>query len=107
MAYQARTFCYITDNVETCLKCFYENLAVNDVINIGSDKEISILDLARLIISRTKSGSNIVHLPPLKEGDMRRRLPDNARMKDILNRELIPLEEGLQHLIETPHFIIK
>ena len=104
---QARTFCYITDNVETCLKCYYENLAVNDVINIGSEKEISILDLARLIITKTRSSSNIVHLPPLKEGDMRRRLPDNARMKAILDRELIPLEEGIQHLIETPHFIIK
>ncbi|NND77600.1 MAG: NAD-dependent epimerase/dehydratase family protein [Flavobacteriales bacterium] len=104
---QTRTFCYINDNVDTCLKCFNDDLILNDVINIGSDKEMSILDLAKTIIRITNSSSEIVHLPPLAEGDMTRRLPDNALMKKILNKELIPLEMGIQYIIETPQYIIK
>ncbi|MDB2657036.1 NAD-dependent epimerase/dehydratase family protein, partial [Crocinitomicaceae bacterium] len=63
---QTRTFCYCDDNVDACLKAFYENKVVNDVINIGGENEIKILDLAHKIISITKSSSKIVHLPALK-----------------------------------------
>jgi len=102
---QTRTFCHINDNVDTCLKCFEGNLFINDVVNIGSDKEMTIIDLARKIVEITGSPSQIVHLPPLAEGDMSRRLPDNRQMKEILQRELIPLEIGLKSIIETPHYI--
>jgi UDP-glucose 4-epimerase len=95
---QTRTFCYIDDNIDACLAAFYANEVVNDVINIGSNKEITILELAKEIIRTCQSESNIVHLPPLAEGDMTRRLPDNARMMKILGRELIPLQEGLKML---------
>ncbi|MEM7161959.1 MAG: NAD-dependent epimerase/dehydratase family protein [Bacteroidota bacterium] len=102
---QTRTFCYINDNVEACLKCFTEDRSINEVINIGSDKEISIRELAELIIEVSESKSTIVHLPPLEEGDMTRRLPDNTQMKEILQRELIPLSEGLKKVINTPQYI--
>lgn len=95
---QTRTFCYIDDNIDACLAAFYANEVVNDVINIGSNKEITILELAKEIIRTCQSKSNIVHLPPLAEGDMTRRLPDNARMMKILGRELISLQDGLQML---------
>jgi UDP-glucose 4-epimerase len=97
---QSRTFCYVEDNVDACVKVFDENLALNDVINIGSSDEISILDLAKLIIKVSNSNSKIIHLPPLKEGDMTRRCPDNSKMKSILNRPLVPLEDGIKKLIE-------
>ena len=54
---------------------------MNDVINIGGAQEITILELAKLIISKTNSKSKIIHLPPLPEGDMSRRMPDNSKMK--------------------------
>jgi UDP-glucose 4-epimerase len=97
---QTRTFCYIDDNIDACLKAFYGNEVINDVINIGSNREITILELARMIIAITGSQSKIVHLPPLPEGDMKRRLPDNARMMALLDRELLPLEDGLRKLIQ-------
>ena len=78
---QTRTFCYITDNVDACLKCFEEDLVLNDVINIGSDKETTIIELAEKIVDITNSKSEIIHVPPLAEGDMTRRLPDNGQMK--------------------------
>lgn len=96
---QTRTFCYIDDNIEACTNAFYENRFVNDVVNVGGENEVTILELAKTIIKLTASKSQIVHLPPLKEGDMTRRKPDTAKMKKLLNRDLLPLEEGLARII--------
>jgi UDP-glucuronate decarboxylase len=97
---QTRTFCYIDDNIETSIKIMENNLCINDTINVGNDKEYSILELANTIIRLTDSQSKIVHLLPLKEGDMTRRCPDISKMKTILNRNLISLEDGLQKIIK-------
>lgn len=103
---QTRTFCYISDNIEATTRLFYENLHINEVINIGNDKETSILELAKLILELTQSKSEIQFLPPLEEGDMSRRCPDISKMRGILNRELVPLETGLKSIIENPKFIV-
>jgi len=102
---QTRTFTYIDDNIDTCLACLYKNEIVNDVINIGNDKIITVLDLAKNIINITKSNSKIIHLPPLKEGDMTRRQPDNKKMLQLLNRNLISLEEGIKLMLNDKHFL--
>ena len=102
---QTRTFCYVSDNVGTCIKIFEENLAVNDVINIGGAQEMTILDLANLIIKKTNSTSKIIHLPALTEGDMRRRMPDNSKMKAVLGKELISIEEGIDLMIADKEFM--
>jgi UDP-glucose 4-epimerase len=70
------------------------------VVNIGTDFEISILDLAKKIIRLTGSKSKIVHLPPLKEGDMTRRCPDVTNMKKLLGRKMISIDEGIRILIK-------
>ena len=95
---QTRTFCYIDDNTDACLAAFRRGEVLNDVVNIGSDAEITIKDLARLIIEITGSSSRIVHLPPLAEGDMTRRMPDIARMRALLGREPLPLRAGLERI---------
>jgi UDP-glucuronate decarboxylase len=102
---QTRTFCYIDDNVDACVNAFYQNKVVNDVANIGSDLELSILDLAKRIINITNSRSNIVFLPALKEGDMTRRCPDNSKMKELLNRRMSTLDEGIHKLMEARNFV--
>lgn len=96
---QTRSFCYVDDNIDTCIKAMNNQSCLNDVLNIGSDKEMTIFDLAKIIISVSQSNSKIIHLPPLEEGDMTRRCPDTSKMKSILGKELIPLEEGLLKLI--------
>jgi UDP-glucose 4-epimerase len=97
---QTRTFCYIDDNVETMMRCLIEDHCINDVMNIGSDVEMSVIDLAHLIKRITGSNSEIVHLPPLKEGDMTRRKPDITKMMEILRRPLVPVEDGIARLME-------
>lgn len=98
---QTRTFCYIDDNVAACEKIFRENQYVNDVVNIGSDHECTILQLAETVIKVTGSKSQIVHLPPLPEGDMTRRRPDITKMKSVMQRPMTDLETGLNKIIEA------
>ncbi len=102
---QTRTFTYIDDTIDTCLKCLYDNLHTNDVINIGSDKLCSVLDLAKLIIKQTNSQSKIIHLSPLDEGDMTRRQPDNSKMLKVLGRPMATLEMGIHKMIESKYFL--
>lgn len=97
---QTRTFCYITDNLEFTLQTLENDLFINDVVNVGSDKLTTINQLAGTIIQATGSSSKIINLPPLKEGDMTRRQPDNAKMLETLNKPLIGLEEGIKKVIE-------
>lgn len=102
---QTRTFTYVDDTVDTCANILKHNLLRNDVINIGSDKLITILELAQLIIRKTNSRSNIIHLPPLKEGDMTRRQPDNSKMREVLGRDLVALETGIDYMMTSPKFL--
>lgn len=97
---QTRTFCYINDNLEATLNCLLQDQFVNDVVNIGNDYEIAVVELARVIKKITGSQSEIVHLPPLPEGDMTRRQPDIKKMQCLLNRSFTPLEDGLNKIIE-------
>ena len=103
---QTRTFCYIEDNVDACLAAFYDNKYVNDVVNVGGADELAIVDLAKLVIKVTNSKSNVVHHEALEEGDMTRRQPDTEKMKKLLKREPITLEEGMKRIIENPKFIL-
>jgi len=102
---QTRTFTYIDDNIDTIAAIMNNKLLENDVINIGSDKLMTVLELAKLVINLTNSKSQIVHLPPLKEGDMTRRQPDNSKMKEILGRELISVEEGIKRMMSSQKYL--
>ena len=97
---QSRTFCYVDDNIEATTNALYNDLFVNDVVNVGSDIEMSIKQLAEKIIEMTKSSSRIIHLPALTEGDMTRRKPDISKMKILLKKEMISVETGIQKMIE-------
>jgi UDP-glucose 4-epimerase len=101
---QTRTFCYVEDNINTCVKILEDNLMMNDVINIGGAKEYKILDVAKLIIGKLNSKSKIIHLPALKDGDMTRRMPDNTKMINIIKNELISLDQGLDLMLEHPDY---
>jgi UDP-glucose 4-epimerase len=103
---QTRTFCFIDDNIDATTTAFYNDEFINDVVNIGSDYEITILELAQMIIRLTGSKSHIEYRPPLPEGDMKRRFPDISKMRTLLNRELIPMEEGIRRILHDTRYII-
>lgn len=98
---QSRTFCYIDDNIAACIKTLTNEEYKNEVYNIGNDKIITIKSLAEKIIEITNSTSKIIHLPPLKEGDMTQRQPDISKMKELLGTELIEYTDGIRKLLEA------
>ena len=99
---QTRTFCYVDDTVEACVKAHESSVFENDVINVGSEDEITILELARFVIRLAESSSRVEFRPPLPEGDKTRRRPDTAQMRQLLDRPLVKLEDGIRRLLE--HF---
>lgn len=103
---QTRTFCYIDDNISATTNAFYNNQFVNDVVNIGSDVEISILELAKKVIELTNSKSQITFLPPLDEGDMSRRNPDTTKMKQLMDGPMMDLETGIEKLLEKSFYLL-
>jgi nucleoside-diphosphate-sugar epimerase len=103
---QSRTFCYVDDNVDACIRIAEDGMYIDDIVNIGSDREISILQLAQLVKSVCNSKSEIVHAPALPEGDMTRRKPDVSKMRQALQNEPISLEDGLKKILSDTSFIL-
>jgi UDP-glucose 4-epimerase len=101
---QTRTFCFIDDNIEATLNALDQELAVNEIVNIGNDHLLTVLELAQTIVRLTGSASRIVHLPPLPEGDMTRRQPEISKMRSLLGRSLTPLEVGIRQVLASPRF---
>jgi len=96
---QTRSFTYVVDEIEGFLKYVYKDNALGEVINMGSDKEFTILELAKIIIELTNSNSKII-FKPLPIDDPVRRCPVLTKAKKILNWEPItPLKDGLKNTI--------
>jgi UDP-glucuronate decarboxylase len=69
---------------------------VTGPINLGNPHEISVLELAQMVIDIIGSRSRIRHLPALPD-DPQRRCPEIRQAKSILGwQPVIPLEEGLK-----------
>jgi UDP-glucose 4-epimerase len=86
---QTRCFCHVADVVRALHELLGEQGAWGNVFNIGSTQEISILELARMIIALTGSGSEI-SLTPYDEAygagfeDMYRRVPDISKVHELI-----------------------
>jgi dTDP-glucose 4,6-dehydratase len=94
---QTRSFTYITDLVEGILRLMESN--VNDPVNVGNPREMTLEDLARTIIRMTGASSKIVYRP-LPEDDPKVRQPDITRAKTLLGWEpKVALEQGLETTI--------
>jgi UDP-glucuronate decarboxylase len=97
---QTRSYLYYTDWIDATWKFLNEKEAQGAVLNIGSSEEISVMDLAKRIITLTKSKSKISHLPP-REEDPKRRAADSSRARELLKwHPEIALDEGLVKTIE-------
>jgi Nucleoside-diphosphate-sugar epimerases len=97
---QTRSFCYIEDMVEGIFRASIKDGIEGEVINLGSPEEISILDLARLVVELTNSNSSIQILEA-REDDPKRRCPDITKAKNLLGWEpKTTLRDGLKKTIE-------
>jgi dTDP-glucose 4,6-dehydratase len=95
---QTRSFCYVSDLVDGILKL--AESSVNEPVNIGNPHEMSIEQMAHLIIKMTGSSSKVV-FKPLPTDDPKVRQPDITRARTLLGWEpKVPLEQGLTSTIE-------
>src|SRR6476620_4230563 len=78
---QTRSFTYITDLVEGIIRLMTSS--VNDPVNIGNPREMSLDELARTIVRMTGSTSQIVYRP-LPVDDPKVRQPDITRARTLL-----------------------
>jgi len=93
---QSRTFCYIDDNIYACIKCLEDDKYINNTINIGSEFEINMKNLAKKIKKLCNSKSLISYIDPLVEGDMFRRVPDLTKMKKLISqKKFTNLDHGI------------
>ena len=86
---QSRCFAHVADVVAALLLVIDSKDAVGQVFNIGNDREISIMELAQLVIAKTGSSSAIVsksYDDAYGAGfeDMSRRVPDISKIKRVL-----------------------
>ena len=97
---QTRSFCYIDDMVDGIIKMMNSPKGFTGPVNLGNPSEVSILELAEMILKLTKSKSKIV-FKPLPQDDPKQRQPDITLAKSQLNWEpKVPLQEGLIKTIE-------
>jgi UDP-glucose 4-epimerase len=86
---QSRCFCYVGDVIGALMKLMDRSEAVGEVFNVGSNQEITILDLAKRVKELTQSESEIVLVPydeAYEEGfeDMPRRVPDISKVNSLI-----------------------
>jgi dTDP-glucose 4,6-dehydratase len=95
---QTRSLCYVDDLVKGLVIMLGSD--VLGPVNLGNPSELTVLDIAALIIRLTGSASELV-FKPLPEDDPTRRRPDIARAREVLGWEpSISPEDGLQRTID-------
>jgi UDP-glucose 4-epimerase len=85
---QSRCFCHVQDTVEAVVRLLGTEQAIGQVVNIGTDHEVTILELAELVRKAAYSNSPIELVPYAEayaEGfeDMQRRVPDLTRLEKL------------------------
>ena len=103
---QSRCFTWVGDAVTALIDLMQHPDAVGQVFNVGSDNEVSIVELAHTIKRMTSSSSPVVLVPyeeAYEQGfeDMRRRVPDLSKIRRLVNYEpSVALPKILSEIIE-------
>ncbi|MER6947341.1 GDP-mannose 4,6-dehydratase [Nonomuraea sp. NPDC000554] len=85
---QTRCFAHVADVVDALLRLLDDEAAIGQTFNIGSADEVSILELAKLVVDHTGSTSGIDFVPyheAYQRGfeDMTRRVPDTTKLREL------------------------
>lgn len=95
---QTRSFCYVSDLVDGIIRLMES--PVNEPVNLGNPREMTVEEIARTIIRMTGARSTIVYRP-LPTDDPKVRQPDITRARTLLGWEpRVPLEQGLVTTID-------
>jgi UDP-glucuronate decarboxylase len=96
---QTRSFCYVDDLIDGLARLMNAEGDIGGAVNLGNPVEVTIADLARLVISLVGSRSRL-EFRPLPQDDPRQRCPDITRARELLRwSPKVQLEEGLSRTI--------
>jgi UDP-glucuronate decarboxylase len=99
---QTRSFCYVDNLVDGLMRLMATPSGFSGPVNLGNPVEFTMLELAKKILAKTKSSSEIIHVP-LPEDDPKQRKPDISIAQQHLSwTPDISLDAGLDHTI--PYF---
>jgi UDP-glucose 4-epimerase len=102
---QSRCFCDVRDTVAAIVRLIGTAGAVGEVVNIGTDREISIEGLAHLVKQRSRSNSAVTYIPYAQAyeagfEDMLRRVPSLDKLERLTGfRPATPLDEIIDRVI--------
>ncbi len=97
---QTRSFCYVTDTVTGLILLTTSAAAKGEVVNVGNDQEVNILELAKKIKEVTKCQSAI-EFYPLPKDDPKRRCPETSKLENLAGwKSHVSFEEGLKRTIK-------
>jgi UDP-glucuronate decarboxylase len=96
---QTRSFCYVDDLVDGILSLMDSEVSLPIPINLGNSSEFTIAELAKLVLQKTKSKSELIY-SNLPTDDPKQRKPNlDLAQKLLAYQPRIPLSEGLDHTI--------
>ena len=96
---QTRSFCYVDDLVNGLISMMDTDSNVSGPINLGNPREMTVLELAELIIQKTGSNSEIV-FDKLPEDDPIKRKPNiDLAIKTLQWKPIVPIEMGIDRTI--------
>ena len=91
---QTRSFCYIDDLIEGIMRMMQTDESFTGPVNLGNPEEVTVLEVAKLVLELTCSKSEI-EFRPLPQDDPKRRKPDITLARQTLGWEpMAKLEEG-------------
>jgi UDP-glucose 4-epimerase len=106
---QTRSFTYVDDAIRATVAAGLKEKAVGRIINVGSDEEVSIQELAEKMIGLSGLRSPVVFVPQEEVygagyEDIPRWVPDIRRMREILESDpCVRLDDGLKRTMEWFH----
>lgn len=95
---QTRSFTYVSDTVNA-LSLLIRKGNSGEIYNVGTNKEVTIIGLAKIILDITKSSSEIKFLP-MPPFDPMRRSADISKLKSLGFSHVVPLKVGIEMTIK-------
>jgi len=95
---QTRSFCYVSDLVDGLIRLMESS--ESGPVNLGNPEEVTVLELARIILKMVPGTGSSIVFRPLPQDDPTRRRPDITLARELLGwQPTFPLAKGLETTI--------
>ena len=95
-----RSFCYVQDAVNITHQLV--SSANNEIVNVGKQEEVTISDVARIIMDIMEIDPNKLEILPSPLGSAKRRCPDTSKMLKLTNYQyMFNLKDGLKLTVDS------